>query len=77
VHIVGVRKLDAVVHSTPLVIVLALCVMTCVHPAHVYIHITEADVILCPLLLLSTLAAVHDDDCIRAGVSLQARLEVR
>jgi hypothetical protein len=62
-----------------MVIVCALCVfvMTCVHTAHVCIYITEADVILCPLLLLSTLAAVHDDDCIRAGVSLQARLEVR
>jgi hypothetical protein len=79
VHIVSVRKLDAFVHCTPLVIVCALCVfvMTCVHTAHVCIYITEADAILCSLLLLSALAAVHDGDCIRAGVSLQARLEVR
>jgi hypothetical protein len=79
VHIVSVRKLDAVVHCTPLVKVCALCVyvMTCVHTAHVCIYITEADVILCPLLVLSTLAAVHDADCNHAGVSLQARQEVR
>jgi hypothetical protein len=40
VHIVSVRKLDAVVHCTPLVIVCALCVCDdlCTHCARVYIY---------------------------------------